>query len=136
MKTKYTPHNVNAILNALRTGAKRTKACKMVNIHKDTFYEWLKVHADFSDQVRDAEQEYEDGLVQVAVGGIDEWENPTLEQRKYVLSLLERDRYRHLGFTKTKEQQEEMLQAATEVSGLLRQVLEKEEQNGSTEETE
>lgn len=55
--TKYTPENVAAILDAIRTGAPFTHACRYGRISFETFNEWRKQYPEFSEQVKEAEGE-------------------------------------------------------------------------------
>lgn len=53
--TKYTTKLAKQILAAISAGANIEDACQHAGIHKDTFYEWKKAQAGFSDAVRRAE---------------------------------------------------------------------------------
>lgn len=55
--TKYTPENVELILDAIRTGAPFTHACRYGGISFETFNEWRKQYSEFSEQVKEAEGE-------------------------------------------------------------------------------
>ena len=37
--------------------------CKKVNIHKSTYYDWLKKNPDFSDAIKKAEDEFNDTII-------------------------------------------------------------------------
>lgn len=55
--TKYTPENTLAILEAIRTGAPFTHACRYGGVSFETFNEWRKQYPEFSEQVKEAEGE-------------------------------------------------------------------------------
>ena len=55
--TKYTPENVESILEAIRTGAPFTHACRYGRVSFETFNEWRKQYPEFSEQVKEAEGE-------------------------------------------------------------------------------
>lgn len=44
--------------------------CLNIGIHKDTLYEWVKVHPDFSDSLRRAQQAQQEILVQHGLTGL------------------------------------------------------------------
>jgi hypothetical protein len=57
-KSKYTLERVSAICDAIaRTGSDKA-GWEAGQINKDTFYSWLKIHADFSELVSRAKAEY------------------------------------------------------------------------------
>jgi len=53
--TKYTPETVQKITQAIELGATYELACGYAGIHYDTFNEWQKNKAEFSDAVKAAE---------------------------------------------------------------------------------
>lgn len=55
--TKYEPDYIIPIMdNLMKLGANIEEVCAELDIHKDTFYEWIKVHHEFSDAVKIAKQ--------------------------------------------------------------------------------
>ena len=58
-KGKYTPKLVNKILEYIQVGMTNVAACHLCNINEDTYYEWMKVHAEFSEAIKEAEEKAE-----------------------------------------------------------------------------
>jgi hypothetical protein len=56
-RSKYTPETVQKIVNALSVGAYQKDACAAAGISEDTFENWQKKYADFSDRVSRAKAE-------------------------------------------------------------------------------
>ena len=54
-KSKYTPETVAKIIQAIKMGATYELAAGYAGIHYDTFNEWMKHKAEFSEQVKSAE---------------------------------------------------------------------------------
>ena len=54
-KSKYTPETVAKIIEAIKMGATYELAAGYAGIHYDTFNEWMKHKAEFSEQVKSAE---------------------------------------------------------------------------------
>jgi hypothetical protein len=54
-QTKYTPERSKRLLDAIRMGATYELACNYAGISPDTFDRWRKAHADFAEQVKEAE---------------------------------------------------------------------------------
>jgi hypothetical protein len=52
---KYTPDNVNKILEQLQIGMTREDTIVLVGISRETFYVWMREKPDFSDKVLHAE---------------------------------------------------------------------------------
>lgn len=50
--TKYDPSMCDKIIDAMSRGYTIAKFCVDVGIHKDTLYEWVKVHPEFSDSLK------------------------------------------------------------------------------------
>jgi len=70
-RSKYTPEVVKDITDALKIGATRTDAALLGGISKDTFYEWMGTHPDFSDAIARAEAEAkEQRLKRIMAAGI------------------------------------------------------------------
>lgn len=86
-ESKYTPDRVERILTALREGLPIESAANYGGIHKDTFYEWLKQHSDFSDAVKDAESEAEFKLVQTIQA------DPSWQSKAWILERRHPDRW-------------------------------------------
>lgn len=64
---KYTEETVREIVKLREETDLTVEAiCKTVNIHKDTYYEWLKIHADFSDAIKSADKRRLETMKQVA----------------------------------------------------------------------
>lgn len=55
--TKYTAAMVAKIVKLLRGGCVVADICAQVGINQDTYYDWLKKHADFSEKVDRAKGE-------------------------------------------------------------------------------
>jgi len=53
--TKYTPGFIVITLELMAQGYSKTKVAATLGVHKDTLYEWMKVHPDFSDAIRAGE---------------------------------------------------------------------------------
>lgn len=62
-KTKYNLKRQQIICDALRNGESRTTAAKRAGIQKDTFYNWLEQFSAFSAAVKEAEDAYQDWLL-------------------------------------------------------------------------
>ena len=54
-KSKYTPETVAKIIEAIKMGATYELAAGYAGIHYDTFNEWMKHKAEFSEQIKSAE---------------------------------------------------------------------------------
>ena len=54
-KSKYTPETVAKIVEAIKMGATYELAAGYAGIHYDTFNEWMKHKAEFSEQIKSAE---------------------------------------------------------------------------------
>ena len=54
---KYTPENVETIINALKEGKFRIEACDSIGITFETFRHWQETHVEFAEQVKTAESE-------------------------------------------------------------------------------
>lgn len=57
MTTKYCPEIVERICNSLRNKHGRVWSAEEAGICFDTFNEWFKAHADFSESVKKAEEQ-------------------------------------------------------------------------------
>lgn len=62
-ESKYTPERVNRILEAIEKGLPFVTAAALGGISEDTFYEWKKVHSEFSEAVKTSEAKAEETLV-------------------------------------------------------------------------
>lgn len=65
-QSKYTDENVGVLEKAFEDGASITEACRIAQIHRDTYYEWLKVYPEFSDKMKNA-QDYPDVVAKMVV---------------------------------------------------------------------
>lgn len=65
-QSKYTDEAVGTLIKAFEDGATITEACRTAQIHRDTYYEWLKVYPEFSDKMSHA-QEYPDAVAKMEV---------------------------------------------------------------------
>lgn len=54
-KTKYTPETIERLTQAIKLGASYDLACKYAGITFQTFNEWRKEKAEFSERVKEAE---------------------------------------------------------------------------------
>lgn len=63
-KSKYTPERIKKIYEALRLGLSYKSSAQYGGISEDTFYEWIKVHPEFSEGIKQAEIESEKELVE------------------------------------------------------------------------
>lgn len=54
-RSKYTPETVDKLTQAIRLGATYQLACDYAGITRETFYQWMKGKADFSDAIKRAE---------------------------------------------------------------------------------
>jgi len=52
--TKYKPEYCKKVKEVLGAGGFNVTFCAEVGIHEDTFYEWIKVHEEFSEAVKEA----------------------------------------------------------------------------------
>jgi hypothetical protein len=50
--TKYKPAIGNEIINLMAEGLSITASAAALGFHRDTIYEWEKVHPDFSDSIK------------------------------------------------------------------------------------
>ncbi|MBA7539723.1 hypothetical protein ES705_32004 [subsurface metagenome] len=61
------------IIESLRNGATKTKACAEANINRDTFYRWMKIAKSFKREVEEAVESQigvvEDALYKIAAEG-------------------------------------------------------------------
>jgi hypothetical protein len=86
-KTKYEPERVARILDLLRSGNTRGTSAVASGISQDTFANWCARYSDFSEQVKEAEQEavtrYLGHIEQAAIKG--SWQAAAwiLERRHY-----------------------------------------------------
>ncbi len=55
---KYNIDILNEICGYLRDGDTARTAAAKAGIHEDTYYEWIKVHPEFSEAVKRAQEEY------------------------------------------------------------------------------
>jgi hypothetical protein len=73
--TKYKPEHCDKVIALGMEGYNKTEMAVALDIHKDTLYEWIKVHPEFSDAIKRAEQAaehwYQRTFRSMAVGGID-----------------------------------------------------------------
>lgn len=53
---KYDKDHIDKILASLANGDGRVRACKEANIHYSTFLDWFENKAEFSEQIKKAEQ--------------------------------------------------------------------------------
>lgn len=61
-KPKYTPEKVAIICKAIADGETIQYACKKANISDDTFARWRANNAEFAEQLKRAEAEYNNGI--------------------------------------------------------------------------
>lgn len=83
--SKKTPERIDAILRALRAGNTRAASARFAEIHYDTFYDWMKTDADFSDAVEKAEADAEVRFVtRIATAAEETWQAAAwwLERRR------------------------------------------------------
>jgi len=73
MKEKERKKRRQIIVESLRNGATKTKACAEANITRDTFYRWIKIAKSFKRGVEEAVESQvgvvEDALYKIAVEG-------------------------------------------------------------------
>jgi len=50
--TKYKPEYIDLVIELMEQGWSKTRVAAHLRVHKDTLYEWIKQHQDFSDAVR------------------------------------------------------------------------------------
>lgn len=50
------------VISSIRAGDKNVVACKKAGINQDTFYQWLKARAEFSEAVKKARSEFLDEI--------------------------------------------------------------------------
>ncbi len=50
--TKYNPEYIDLVVSLMEKGWSKTRVAAHLRVHKDTLYEWIKQHPDFSDAVR------------------------------------------------------------------------------------
>jgi hypothetical protein len=50
--TKYDPKYIDLVISLMELGWSKTRVAAYFRVHKDTLYEWIKQHPDFSDAVR------------------------------------------------------------------------------------
>lgn len=62
---KYTPEMVAEIIKHLEVGHTDKDACALAGISQDTFYEWIKVHPEFSEAVKKARITAKDQCIKV-----------------------------------------------------------------------
>lgn len=73
--SKYTPERVKAILQAIEVGAPYRHAAAAAGIDEDTFTNWKKRHAEFSDAVKEAEAKAITGrLARIRLAEPDHWQ--------------------------------------------------------------
>lgn len=53
--TKYKEEYCEKVIEVMREGASKVEFCAEIGISKQTFYEWLGIHKEFSDSVKVAE---------------------------------------------------------------------------------
>lgn len=96
--TSLTPEVARTILDAVRAGNFKTTAAAAAGVHRDSLYEWLRrgdeepdsVFADFAEQLRAAEAEYE----LEAVAFLQTTRDPVaLKARAWLLERLHPDRF-------------------------------------------
>jgi hypothetical protein len=66
-KSKYTPERVQILCDAIARSGCDKAGCKAAGINQDTFYTWLKVHAEFSELVFAAKAEYRESCPETLV---------------------------------------------------------------------
>lgn len=59
---KFDKEHIDPLLEALRDGQGRVRACKIANITHETLMNWMRENLDFSDEVKKAEA---DGNVKI-----------------------------------------------------------------------
>lgn len=50
--TKYKPEYCNAAIEHMKQGGSIEELALVIDVHKDTIYEWAKVHPEFSDAIK------------------------------------------------------------------------------------
>ena len=50
--TKYSPELCEKILPMFKNGESIVEVCAQLGISRDTFYDWIKIHDDFSDTIK------------------------------------------------------------------------------------
>ena len=58
-KGKYNPERVAALCRYIQMGLSNLAACNQCNINQDTYYQWLKVHPEFADAIKQAQERAE-----------------------------------------------------------------------------
>lgn len=85
--TKYKPEYCEKVVEVLGAGGFNVTFCAEVGISEDTFYEWVKVHREFSEAVKRAAAIKKDWLLRKAqLCAFDPENNPANNGMIYLIS--------------------------------------------------
>lgn len=67
------PEERKKFIELIEKGATVTKACKLLNIHRSTFYDWRNNDADFLKAFMEAKVNYKDEIIDAAESHFHKW---------------------------------------------------------------